>query len=158
MTALTQRLYPLHEIADGALERDHRVAWRKIGEAPAHGFDFGAHGAEVDDRGARIGSLAAHIVELERQGSNVVEQQLRERRRVAGVGGAARRIRAVFGSFQIDVQLAGIALSQRRRRRVSVEAGRSGVWRRRPGLAAAGVGLELVTAHGDLRHRGLEIE
>ena len=78
MTALTQHLDPLHEIADGAFERDDRVARRKIGEAPAHGFDFGAHGAEVD-RGALIGSLAAHIIELKRQGPNVVEQRLRER-------------------------------------------------------------------------------
>ena len=80
VTAFTQHLHPLHEVVDGALKRDNRVARRKIGETLAHGADLGAHGVEVDGGGALIGSLAAHIVELERQGSNVVDQQLRERR------------------------------------------------------------------------------
>ncbi len=89
MTALAQHLDPLHEIADCAFERQHRVARRKIGQAPAHGFDFGAHGPE-GDRSARIGSLAADIIELKRQGSNVLDQQLRERRRRAYASGGGR--------------------------------------------------------------------
>ncbi len=158
VTALTQHLHPLHEVADGALERDHRVARRKIGEAPAHGVDLGAHGAEVDGGGALIGSLAAHVIKLERQGSNVVEQQLRERRRSAG----ARRRRASHPSrlrrLSTGVQLAGIALGRGRRGRAGVSGDRSGIRRRRAGPAATAAGLELVAAHGDLRHRGLEIE
>ena len=81
MTALAQHLYPLNKVADGAFERDDCVARRKISQASAHGFDFGAHRVDVD-RSARIGSLAAHVIELNRQGPNVVEQQLRERRGV----------------------------------------------------------------------------
>ena len=65
------------------------VARRKIGETPAHGLDFGAHGAKID-RGARIGPLAAHVIELERQRSNIVEQRLGERPRVRAAFG--RRI------------------------------------------------------------------
>ena len=45
MTALTQHLHPLDKVSDGAFERHDRVARRKIGEAPVHGFDFGVHGA-----------------------------------------------------------------------------------------------------------------
>ena len=106
MTALAQHLDPLHKIADGAFERDDRVARRKIGEAPAHGFDFGAHGAEFDDRGARIGSLAAHIIELKRQGSNVVEQQLRK----AAAGSGARL--AAGSAAPASVRRAGISVGR----------------------------------------------
>ena len=55
VTAFTQHLDPLHEVADGALKRDNRVARRKIGETVAHGADLGAHGVEVDGGGALIG-------------------------------------------------------------------------------------------------------
>jgi hypothetical protein len=75
MTALAQHLDPLNKIADRAFERDDSVAWRKISKAPAHGFDFSAHRAEFD-RGAWIGSLAAHTIELEGKGPEVVERQL----------------------------------------------------------------------------------
>ncbi len=103
MAALAQHLYPLHEIADGPFERHDRVARRKIGQASAHSFHFGAHGLD-GDRSARIGSLAAHIVELKPQGPNVVEQGLRERR---------RRFRAAFGRRTVrprtDVERAGLS-------------------------------------------------
>ena len=105
VTALTQHLDALHEIADRALERDDGVARRKIGEAPVHRRDLGAHRAEVDRRGARLGALAAHVVELAAERSNVIEQQLRERRRGVGFDGAGRCIRAGF-RFWTGVQVA----------------------------------------------------
>ena len=55
LAGLTHHLDPLHEIADRALERDHRVARRKVGEALAHRGDLGPHGAEIDGAAARIG-------------------------------------------------------------------------------------------------------
>ena len=112
VTAPPQHLDALHEIADGALERDHGVARRKISEAPVHRRDFGAHGAEVDRRGARLGALAAHVVELAAEGANVIEQQLRELRRGVGFDGARRRIRAGF-CLWTGVQGAWIALTPR---------------------------------------------
>ena len=65
---------------------------------------------EVDGGGALIGSLAAHIVELERQGSNVVDQQLRERRRSAHASGGGRCIRTAVDGFRTGVGLAQIGL------------------------------------------------
>ena len=156
VAALTQHLNPLHEIANRALERDHRVARRKIGEALAHGVDLGAHGAEVDGGGARFGSLAPHVVELAAKGSNVVEQQLRERS-AAWAGIAKGSMRADFGSYATGVHLARIVIGLGRRERLGVVV-HPRVRRRAAGLAAAGAGLELVATHGDLRHRGLEIE
>ena len=96
MTALAQHFYPLHEVANGALERDDCVARRKVGQTSAHSFDFRAHGAEID-RSARIGSLAAHVIELKPQSPNVVEQQLRERTR--------RRFRPAFGRRPVHPRL-----------------------------------------------------
>ncbi len=155
MTALPQHLDALHEIADGALERDHGVARRKIGEAPVHRRDFGAHRAEVDRRGARLGALAAHVVELAAEGANVIEQQLRELRRGVGFDGARRRIRAGF-CFWTGVQGAWIALTPGLRRRAVAKSARLRF--RSRGGGPAGAGLELVAAHGDLRHGGHEIE
>ena len=48
MAVLTHPLDALHEVADRALERDHRIARRKVGEAPAHRRDLGPHGVEID--------------------------------------------------------------------------------------------------------------
>ena len=122
MTALTQRLHPLHEIANGALEGDDRVARRKIGEAPAHGVDLGAHGAKIG-RDTRIGSLAARLVELERERPNVVEQQLRERRRRVPAG-RGRRVRPLTRSLTTrDALPRGERLGVRDRRRTRARGG-----------------------------------
>ena len=123
VTALTQHLDALHEIADGALERDDGVARRKIGEAPVHRRDLGAHRAEVDRRGARLGALAAHVVELAAESPNVIEQQLRERRRGVGFDGARRRIRGGF-RFWTGAQVAWIAPAPGRRGRAPAKSAR----------------------------------
>ncbi len=72
---------------------------------------------------------------------------------VADVGA----VRAAFGGLGTGVRLAGSAPGQGGRGRIG-EAGHAGVRRRRARLAAAGARLELMPAHGDLRHRRLEIE
>ena len=67
------------------------------------------------------------------------------------------RVRAVFSAVLTGVQSALIALSEGGRGQIRGGGG-SGVRRRRSSSAARPRGFELVAAHGDLRHRGLEIE
>ena len=69
-----------HEVADRALERDHRIAGRKVGEALAHRRNLVPHGAEIDSRAARLSLLAPEVVELECESSNDVVQRFRRRR------------------------------------------------------------------------------
>ena len=105
VTALPQHLHTLREVADRALDRNDRIAWGQLSEALAHCVDLSAHGAEVDGGIPLIGALAPHIVKLAAEGSNVVEQQLRERRRAAGLAGGRRRTDADFGGFQLGRRL-----------------------------------------------------
>ena len=58
VAVLTHHLDPPHEVADRALERDHRIARRKVGEALAHGRDLGPHGAQ-DRQREPLGSLCS---------------------------------------------------------------------------------------------------
>ena len=126
----------LHEVADRAFERDHRIARRKVGEALAHCRDLGPHGAEIDSRAGRIALLAPEVVKREREGANVVAQRFRQRRCEGGFRDGGRRVE--LGRCRRGL-----------RARARVWAGR--------GRGDANANAELLAAHGDLRHGGLEI-
>ena len=137
MAGLTRHLDPLHEVPDRALERDHRIARREVGEALAHSRDLGPHGAKIDRRAARLALLAPEVVELEREGSNIVANGFRQLRRRGAFRNGGQRVEVVGGRG---------GLCPRRRVRAR---------RRHGGIDA---GAQLVAAHGDLRHCALEIE
>ena len=152
---VTRHVDPRYEIADRAFERDHRVARRKVGEALAHGGDFGAHGADFDGAAPRIGFSPRHVVKLEGESANVVAQRLRQWRCGTGFRNGARRARLVRRRPNL-------------RSRRGAQAGRSGAvrlpgggspvrpnWLRR---AKPKAGVELLPAHGDLRRYRLQIE
>ena len=129
MTALTQHLHPLHEIADGALEGDNRIARRKVGRDSGAWLRFqrALRSSRLRERSDRLARGASR-----RASTPGPESSSRPLQRAA----PPRPGRPPFGSRPLEQELTRLPLP------------RGEPWGVRSARAS-----ELVAAHSDLRHR-----
>ena len=139
------------QIAHRAFERDDGVARRKIGEAARHRRELGAQPLRVGGGPRALFALfAAHLVEAQAQGHDLIAQRLDRRRAARG----RRR-----GRFEGRRRFAGMRRGFRRaggRRGLDAETAPAALWRLDLGRARARV--EFAAPARDLRDGLLHVE